>query len=63
MVAEAGHHRQPHPGKLPGDGPHGVQGLLPGEHLLGGVREIVPEMRKLGCGEKMSRGLFTLSKQ
>ena len=43
MVAEAGHDRQPHAGQLPGDGPHGVQGLLPGEHLLGGVGEIVPE--------------------
>ena len=48
MVAEAGHHRQSHLGQFPGDGPHGVQGLLPGEHLLGGVREIVSEMRILG---------------
>ena len=48
MVAEAGHHRQSHLGQLPGDGPHGVQGLLPGEHILRSVREIVSEMRKLG---------------
>ena len=48
MVAEAGDHGEPHPGQLAGDRPHGVQGLLPGEHILGGVREIVSEMRNPG---------------
>ena len=48
MVAEARDHGKPHPGQLAGDGPHGVQGLLPREHFLGGVGEIVSVMRNPG---------------